>query len=186
MDLLKQGDLDHYKKQAIHKALNVHKLDEEDRLCPICREDLLEHTSAVKTHCCKRIFGEECLQTWLDSSEVGLSGNCPMCRGTIEDNVELRTKYDIYTTDKIFLTIKQLEINNKTPQLHKSPFKLIFELDIVKYLILETLEPVFHEEDEEEMMERRIHLYRRARSLMKGMNINYYPVSLFSITRGAR
>lgn len=109
-----------------------------------------------------------------------------MCRGTIEDNVELRTKYDIYTTDKIFLTIKQLEINNKTPQLHKSPFKLIFELDIVKYLILETLEPVFHEDDEEEMMERRIHLYRRARSLMKGMNINYYPVSLFSITRGAR
>ena len=61
----------YYKSYLINKH-NVRKLDQEDKTCPICHEDMDFATS----YRCQHLFHIDCLNEYINKS----GKNCPVCR----------------------------------------------------------------------------------------------------------
>ena len=91
------------------EVVEVQTIDQEDRCCAICHEDLADKAAVdtepradevfvieeddvldpehpLRVAPCNHIFGNRCLKTWLSPGPEGVNSNtCPICRQVIFD-----------------------------------------------------------------------------------------------------
>jgi hypothetical protein len=190
-------DMEHNRRARFRRYTNaflaqkkVAALAEDEKQCAICHEHMTQKGAAtknrsthfaVRTKCCGKGFGNNCLRTWLAGKT---HNNCPWCRHVInaDDEGIKRKLYKIYRSDGKSWTNFDLQRSvDSSEEWHYDPFRWRLEIVIVRVLIRDVMapfragQPVTNKETD--------YLYRRGTLLLRGLQ-EYYPVS--QIPRSAR
>jgi predicted nucleic acid-binding Zn ribbon protein len=76
-------------------------MEDEVPHCTICKEDIKEDDSMMRTKC-KHVFHYECLKKWKRSSNE-MSHSCPVCREAISKRKRKRDREAVHIVLTIFI-----------------------------------------------------------------------------------